>query len=508
MKKNFYITTPIYYVNDAPHIGSVYTTLACDVIARFKTLDGYKVKFVTGTDEHGQKVEKAALKAGMDPQLFADRVSQKFREVFKLMNISYNDFIRTTELRHKKTAIALWNKLNENGHIYLDKYSGWYALRDEAFYTEDELVCGKAPTGAEVEWVSEESYFFDLSKWQDKLSDLYIRHPDFITPNSRKNEVVNFIKSGLKDLSISRTTFKWGIPIPGDDQHIMYVWLDALTNYLSAVGYLDTNSDDFKEFWPADIHMVGKDITRFHAVYWPAFLMAAGIELPKQIVSHGWWLIEGEKISKSLGNAINPIDLVNEFGLDATRYYLMSEITFGHDGNFTRHSFVNRINSELANNIGNLVQRSLSMIFKNCDEKIPYIEESIENLYEYVPLLKSAEGSLIQIRAQLDRQQLNAVIEHIVGLATQANVYIDHQAPWTLRKADTNKMRKVLYILAETIRYIAILLQPFMPDSASKILDQLSVSKHERDFSCLNMERALKPGTSIIEPQAIFPRII
>ena len=502
--KNFYVTTPIYYVNDVPHIGSVYTTLAADVIARFKRLDGYNVKFMTGTDEHGQKVEKAALKAGMDPQSFTDKVSLRFREVFDLMNISYDDFIRTTESRHKKAATALWIKLLENEQIYLDKYSGWYSVRDEAFYNEDELVEGKAPTGAEVEWVSEESYFFKLSAYQDKLLELYEKQPDFVSPGFRRNEVVSFVESGLRDLSVSRTTFKWGIPIPGNNQHIMYVWLDALTNYLSVVGYPDVECKDFKAFWPADLHIVGKDITRLHAVYWPAFLMAAGIDLPKRIVSHGWWLIEGEKMSKSLGNVVNPLDLVNEFGVDATRYYLMREIPFGNDGNFTRHSFIKRINSELANNIGNLVQRTLSMIWKHCDGKVPQASKSI---YDQKELLQFAESLIIKIRTQIDQQLIHIVIEDIIDLSNRANTYIDHQSPWTLKKTDEEKMKSVLYVLAETIRYIAIILQPFVPDSATKILDQLSISKDERKFKHLSRNYALKAGTEIPEPKGVFPRI-
>ncbi len=502
--KNFYVTTPIYYVNDVPHIGSVYTTLAADVIARFKRLDGYNVKFMTGTDEHGQKVEKAALKAGMDPQSFTDKVSLRFREVFDLMNISYDDFIRTTESRHKKAATALWIKLLENEQIYLDKYSGWYSVRDEAFYNEDELVEGKAPTGAEVEWVSEESYFFKLSAYQDKLLELYEKQPDFVSPGFRRNEVVSFVESGLRDLSVSRTTFKWGIPIPGNNQHIMYVWLDALTNYLSVVGYPDVECKDFKAFWPTDLHIVGKDITRFHAVYWPAFLMAAGIDLPKRIVSHGWWLIEGEKMSKSLGNVVNPLDLVNEFGVDATRYYLMREIPFGNDGNFTRHSFIKRINSELANNIGNLVQRTLSMIWKHCDGKVPQASKSI---YDQKELLQFAESLIIKIRTQIDQQLIHIVIEDIIDLSNRANTYIDHQSPWTLKKTDEEKMKSVLYVLAETIRYIAIILQPFVPDSATKILDQLSISKDERKFKHLSRNYALKAGTEIPEPKGVFPRI-
>lgn len=505
MKKNFYITTPIYYVNDIPHIGSAYTTIACDVIARFKRLDGFNVKFMTGTDEHGQKVEKAAAKAGIDPQKFTDQVSEKFKAAYAALNISNDDFIRTTESRHKLAAMAIWKRLEENGHIYLSKYSGWYCVRDEAFYGEDELVDGKAPTGAEVEWVSEDSYFFDLSKWQEKLLKFYEDNPDFITPTSRKNEVISFVKSGLRDLSISRTTFKWGVPVPGNDNHIMYVWLDALTNYLTVVGYPDTNCKDYKDFWPANIHMVGKDIIRFHAVYWPAFLMAAEIALPKQIVSHGWWLIEGEKISKSLGNVIKPQDLIDQYSLDSTRYYLMREIPFGNDGNFSRATFVSRNNSELANNIGNLAQRTLSMIYKNCDQKIPNIKD-VDTLYKNEELLEKAEALISKLRIRLNAHQLHLMLEDIVELASSANAYIDYNAPWALKKSDPSKMNEVLYVLAETIRYIAIALQPFVPDSAASLLDQLAISKEQRDFECCNRDNFIKPGTAIAEPKGIFAR--
>jgi methionyl-tRNA synthetase len=524
-KKDFYITTPIYYVNDVPHIGSVYTTLACDVIARYKRLDNIEVKFMTGTDEHGQKIEKAALKADMEPQDFTDKMSEKFKEVFKLMNISNTDFIRTTESRHKEAAITLWKKLEENGAIYLDKYSGWYSVRDETFYNEDELIDGKAPTGTEVEWVSEESYFFKLAAYQDKLLELYTKEPNFIFPAFRKNEIVSFVKSGLKDLSISRTSFNWGIPVPGNEKHVMYVWLDALTNYLTVAGYPDINSKKFKKTWPVDVHIVGKDITRFHAVYWPAFLMAANIATPKQIVSHGWWLVEGQKMSKSSGNAINPVDLVNEFGIDTVRYYLMKEISFGHDGNFTRQGFIDLCNSELANNIGNLVQRTLTMTYKNCDGKIPQIDKDIKTLYnqetsksdimwlashqKYRTLLQLAEISKKEIDDCLKLFQINRMIEQILEISATANNFIDSEAPWVLKKnGKLKEMNEVLYILAEAIRYIGILLQPFVPVSASKILDQLGVEKDERKFEHLNQKFALKPGSSIPEPQPIFPRII
>src|SRR5215475_3326879 len=347
-RERYYITTPIYYVNDSPHIGHAYTTLSCDVLARFMRLDGFDVHFLTGTDEHGQKVEKSAAAAGLDPQAFTDRVSAEFKALAEQLNCSFDNFIRTTEARHTRACQALWQKLVENGDIYLGKYAGWYAVRDEAFYAESELIDGKAPTGADVEWVEEPSYFFRLSAWQDRLLAFYDANPDCIGPRSRRNEVISFVKSGLLDLSVSRTSFKWGIPVPGDPAHIMYVWLDALTNYITAVGYPDVDSDMFKRFWPADLHMVGKDILRFHTVYWHAFLMAAGIAPPKRVFAHGWWTNEGQKISKSLGNVIDPLKLVEEFGLDPVRYFLLREVPFGSDGNFSREQMVKRINADLA----------------------------------------------------------------------------------------------------------------------------------------------------------------
>ena len=364
MSKRYYVTTPIYYVNDAPHIGHAYTTLACDVLARFKRLDGFDVKFLTGTDEHGQKVAKSAAAKDMDPREFTDMVSRKFRDLAQFMNCENFDFIRTTEARHKKASQAIWKRLVERDEIYLGSYAGWYAVRDEAFYTEDELTDGPdgkktAPSGAEVEWVEEPSYFFKLSEWGDRLLEHYQDHQDFVLPNTRLNEVKSFVSGGLQDLSVSRTTFKWGVPVPGDDEHIMYVWLDALTNYITGVGFPETEKGDYATYWPADLHMVGKDILRFHAVYWPAFLMAAGLEPPKRVFAHGWWTNEGRKISKSLGNIIDPIHLVEKYGLDPVRYFLLREVPFGNDGDFSHAAMVTRMNSELANDYGNLAQRVL-----------------------------------------------------------------------------------------------------------------------------------------------------
>jgi methionyl-tRNA synthetase len=507
-KPAYYITTPIYYVNDDPHIGHAYTTLACDVLARFKRLDGFNVRFLTGTDEHGQKVEKSAARAGVDPQSFTDRVSQNFRDLSQLLNFSNDDFIRTTEERHKVSCQALWQKLVAAGDIYLGSYAGWYAVRDEAYYAESELTDGPdntkiAPSGAECEWVEEESYFFKLSAWEERLLKLYEEHPDFILPASRRNEVVSFVKGGLKDLSISRTTFSWGIPVPGAPGHIMYVWLDALTNYITAVGYPDEQSASFRTFWPADIHMVGKDILRFHAVYWPAFLMAAGIAPPKRVFAHGWWTNEGQKMSKSLRNALVPRELVASYGLDQVRYFLLREVPFGSDGDFSHKAMVGRMNYDLANQFGNLAQRVLSMIAKNCEGRVP---QPGALTGDDEALLRSATALLAELRGEMDRQQFHSALTRIWEAVGDANRYIDHAAPWTLKKTDPARMATVLYVLAEAIRRLAILCQPVMPDAMAKMLDQLAVDAGARDFAAL--ESRLAPGTALPAPQPVFPRYV
>ena len=500
MTNNYYITTPIYYVNDKPHLGHAYTSVACDAIARFMRLDGMEVKFLTGTDEHGQKVEKSAAAAGVPPQAFVDEVSEHFRDMAKTLNLTNDDFIRTTEPRHKARAQELWKQLEASGDIYLGGYEGWYSVRDEAFYAESELVNGKAPTGADVEWVKEPSYFFKLSAYGDKLLKFYEENPDFILPESRRNEVISFVKGGLHDLSISRTTFQWGIPVPGDEKHIMYVWLDALTNYVTAAD----------GFWPADLHMVGKDILRFHAVYWPAFLMSAKMELPKRVFAHGWWTIEGEKMSKSLGNVVSPTHLVEKYGLDQTRYFLLREVPFGSDGNFSRQSMFERINADLANNIGNLAQRTLSMIAKNAGEKTPTPQAELQPqdaaLMELVRL--TAVDGASRAREQMQRCKFGEVIGAILEMARTANEYIDKEAPWTLKKTDPARMGTVLYYLAESIRCIAIMLQPFTPDASAKLLDQLAVPENERLFKHLTAEFALKPGTALPKPEGVFPRLV
>ena len=507
-KKPFYITTPIYYVNDVPHIGHAYTSLACDVLARFKRLDGYDVMMLTGTDEHGQKVEKSALAAGMDPQAFCDQVSQSFRELGKVMNYSNDDFIRTTEDRHKKACQALWKKLAENDQIYEGTYEGWYSVRDETFYTEGEISEGRggekmAPTGAPVEWVKEPSFFFKLSEWQDKLMEFYEANPGFVLPKTRFNEVKSFVKGGLRDLSISRTSFKWGVPVPGHEGHIMYVWIDALINYIAALGYPDEKAEKYVKFWPG-INMVGKDILRFHAVYWPAFLMAAGLEPPQRVFAHGWWTNEGKKISKSLGNVIDPIALVDEFGLDRVRYFLMREVPFGNDGDFSRKAFIHRMNGDLANDFGNLAQRCLAMIAKNCDGKVPSNDKrqttdemSVYGIFE--PLMNI-------LRQHMDRQEIHLYLAALWGAIGDVNTYFSNEEPWALKKTNSARMEAVLYASAEALRNLAIMAQPVMPNAMNKMLNLLSVPENQRNFSHIGDDFALKPGTKLPPPEAVFPR--
>jgi len=514
-KKNFYITSPIYYVNDVPHVGHAYTSIACDVLARFKRLDFNNVFFLTGTDEHGQKVEKSAIAREKTSQEFCNEMSLKFCELTKVLNLSNDDFIRTTEERHKKCAQEFWKILKKNGWIYKDVYEGWYCVRDEAFYSEDELINGKAPTGADVSWHKEESYFFKLSAFQEKLLTLYEAAPDFIRPQSRFNEVVSFVKGGLKDLSISRTSFSWGIKIPDDKNHVMYVWLDALTNYLSALKFPDENSKLYQDFWcdgiDSPIHMVGKDIVRFHAVYWPAFLMAANLNIPYGIYAHGWWTNDGQKISKSLGNVIDPIKelewlgsfgLEKEIAVDYFRYFLLREVPFGNDGDYSRTSFINRVNSELANNIGNLVQRSLTMIFKNCDGKIPNVDNHHHKLAQ----------TLIEARSEIFFKAMKEIafdkaIGAIIEFSNLINKHFNDAAPWNLKKeGKIDEMNSILYATAESLRLIAILLLPFTPTCAEKILDLLNIKSSYRNFLSLN--ESLEIGHQINEPKAIFPRLV
>ena len=499
----YYITTPIYYVNDKPHIGHAYTTLACDVMARFMRLDGRRVHFLTGTDEHGQKVEKSAAAAGIDPLAFCDQVSEQFRVLARTLNISNDDFIRTTEPRHIASCQALWQRLIDRGEIYLGSYSGWYSVRDEAFYTEADLVDGNAPTGAPVEWVEEPSYFFKLSAWGDRLLAFYEQNPGFIGPDSRRNEVVSFVKSGLRDLSVSRTSFRWGVPVPNDPAHVMYVWLDALTNYITAVSYPDMEAEAYKTFWPANLHVVGKDIVRFHAVYWPAFLMAAELPPPLGVFAHGWWTNEGQKISKSLGNTIDPFDLIETYGLDQTRYFLLREVPFGQDGDFSQRAMINRINADLANNLGNLMQRVLSQVQKNCAAAAPEIGALTA---EDEALLGQARALLPNLRAAMEKCELHQALAQTWAVSDAANLYIDQQAPWTLKKTDLVRMATVLAVLVEVIRILGILVQPVMPDAGAKILDQLAIPADQRDFAAI-ARGPIAAGTPLPAPQGVFPRI-
>ncbi len=503
MKNNnsYYITTPIYYVNDVPHIGSAYTSIVADTLARFMRLDGRDVKFVTGTDEYGLKVERTAAGKGLGAQEYVDQISKSFRHLAGKLLLTNDDFIRTTEPRHVKAAQALWNRISDRGYIYKSKYAGWYCVRDEAFYAEKELVDGKAPTGADVEWVEEESYFFALSKFQEPLLEYYASHPDFIAPNSRRNEVLRFVESGLLDLSISRTTFKWGVPVPGEENHIMYVWMDALTNYLTALGFPDKDVE-IEKYWPESIHLVGKDILRFHAVYWPAFLMAAGFEPPKRVFAHGWWTADGQKISKSLGNAIDPLPLIEEFGLDQLRYFMLQQMPLGSDGDFSRSLFIQKINSNLANDYGNLVQRVLSFIYKNAGAAIPQAEDLTS---EDQILLESAHQLIDKMRQAADIQATHKMCEYLWQVIGDANRYVDTQAPWALKKTDVLRMNTVLYVLVDVIRHLAVLSSAIVPLAAEKIMDQLALTVTERNIAALNSP--LEVGRALPEPVGVFPRI-
>jgi methionyl-tRNA synthetase len=504
----FFVTTPIYYVNDTPHLGHAYPTVAADALARFMRLDGRRVMFLTGTDEHGQKVERSAQALGLTPQQFADQVSDSFREMDRLLDISYDDYIRTTEDRHIRGVQALWQELERRGEIYLGRFAGWYCVRDEAFYEESELVDGpngpRAPTGAEVEWLEEENYFFRLSAWQDRLLAWYDANPEAIAPRSRRNEVVSFVRGGLNDLSISRTSFSWGIPVPGNPKHVIYVWLDALINYITALGYPDTRNPQYSTFWPDVLHVVGKDILRFHAVYWPAFLMAAGLEPPRRIFAHGWWTVEGEKMSKSLGNGIPPDVLVKRYGVDPARYFLLRELPFGSDGDFSHRAVVGRLNGDLANDFGNLAQRVLVMINRECGARVP--EPGALSAADS-SLLDIARGLLATVRGYVSEQAFHTALEAIWRVVAEANRYVDEQAPWVLRRSDPMRMETVLYTLAETIRHLAILVQPFVPGAAAKLLDQLAVPENARNFATIEVAPLL-PGTRLPVPEGIFPRYV
>ena len=503
---NFYITTPIYYVNDKPHIGHAYTTIACDIFARFQKLQNKNVFFLTGTDEHGQKVEKAAVSAGEEPQIFVNKMSKNFKNLVPFLGCEVNDFICTTEKRHKIAAQYFWNTLEKNNQIYLSHYEGWYSVRDEAFYMENELIKKNdtyiAPSGAPVEWVKEESYFFKLSEWQDKLIDFYTSNPDSIKPKSRYNEVLSFIHRGLRDLSISRTTFKWGIPVPNNNKHVMYVWIDALCNYLTSIGYPEQQSENFKNFWPG-IHIVGKDILRFHSVYWPAFLMAANLKPPTKVFAHGWWTNEGKKISKSLGNVIDPYEVISHYGLDQIRFFLFREVPFGNDGDFSRESIAKRVNADLSNNFGNLIQRICSFIKKNCNS---IVENNFSLNSEDDQLLQFSIDKINNYRSYMERQEINKALKEIFELLTETNVYVDQQAPWVLNKSNIARMNVVLSLTVELIKRSTLMLYPVIPGSCLKVFEILNLNFSSINFD--NIENLPSTSLTINEPSPIFPRIV
>lgn len=506
--KNFYISTAISYPNGKPHIGHAYEVMATDAIARYHRLSGENVYFSTGTDDHGQKMFQTARDQGKTAQALADELTPAFRNMAERLNCSHDDFIRTSEPRHYAAVQEIWRHIADNGDIYRDNYAGWYSVRDEAFYTESELTEGAgdeklSPQGTPVEWLEEDSYFFKLSAYQDKLLAYYEAHPDFIQPESRRNEVVSFVKSGLKDLSISRTAFDWGVPVPDDPSHVIYVWMDALTNYLSVLDY-PNKEGRYADFWPAALHVIGKDITRFHAVYWPAFLMAADLPLPQQIFAHGFLTVKGEKMSKSLGNVLDPFTLADHYGVDALRYFFLREVPFGRDGSFSDEAIVNRVNADLANDIGNLAQRSLSMIGKNCDAALPAPQELSA---EDKAILSLFDGLKEKTDAAMRGHELHNYLAVVMDAVSEANRYFASQEPWALKKTDPARMGTVLYVTAELVRQAAILLQPVIPEGAGKLLEALSVAPDARDFSYLGKAHRLESGTILPAPQGVFPRL-
>jgi methionyl-tRNA synthetase len=508
MDKNYYITTPIYYPSAKPHMGHAYSSIIADFFARFKKIDGFDVNFLTGTDEHGLKIQRAAENQGIDTLKFCDEISKTFRDLSKTLNLTNTDFIRTTEERHKKSVQYLWNELKNNNDIYLSKYSGWYSVSDEAFYNEDEIeIVGNKkiaiPSKSPVEWVDEESYFFKLSKWEKPLLDYYEKNPNFISPLSRKNEVISFVKSGLKDLSVSRKSFSWGIPVPNDKEHVIYVWLDALTNYISALNYPDTNDQMYKKFWPATIHLIGKDILRFHAVYWPAFLLAAKLPLPQRIYGHGWILSGDEKMSKSKGNILDPIKIIDQYGLDPLRYYLIKEVSFGNDGNISQERLEDCINSDLANNFGNLCQRVTSFAIKNCNGKIP---EKIKFEKDDLKILDKFKTNLNLIRDKIDNQDVNFYINFIINTLFEANKYFNDQEPWK-KKDDNIRLNTIVYTALEIIRKVSYMLYPVIPQSSLNALKIFSIKENEIIFSSLEKHDYLKSNDNINKIDILFKKI-
>ena len=510
-QQKFYITTAISYPNGPPHIGHAYEAIATDAIARFERLDGKDVFFLTGTDEHGLKMKQTAGKEGLTPRALADRNSARFRAMDEALGLSNDDFIRTTEERHYRSSEEIWRRMARahNGDIFLKKYAGWYSVRDEAFYAESETTVGAdgvrvGPQGTPVEWFEEETYFFRLSAYRDKLLEHYEKHPDFILPRERRNEVVSFVKRGLDDLSISRTTLDWGIKVPGAPEHVMYVWVDALTNYITAVGFPSENHPRW-HYWPADVHIIGKDIVRFHAVYWPAFLMSAGIELPERIFAHGFVNNRGEKMSKSVGNVVDPFDLVKAYGVDQVRYFLLREVVFGQDGTYSPEAIANRINADLANDLGNLAQRSLSMIDKNCGGQIP--TPGTLTPADAV-ILSAADALYAHTRDTMDRQAIKHYLDAVWSVVANANRYFAGEAPWAKRTSDPKRMETILYVTAEVVRQVAILVQPAAPTAAGKLLDLLAQAPDRRNFKSLGEAGRLQPGTPIPPPMGVFPRYV
>ena len=508
MDKNYYITTPIYYPSAKPHMGHAYSSIIADFFARFKKIDGFNVYFLTGTDEHGLKIQRAAENKGLDTLEFCNEISQTFRDLSKTLNLTNTDFIRTTEERHKLSVQSLWKELEKNDDIYLSKYSGWYSVSDEAFYTDDEIeevdgnkqvISSKSP----VEWMDEESYFFRLSKWEKSLLEYYQKNPDFISPPSKKNEVISFVKSGLKDLSVSRKSFSWGIQVPGNKNHVIYVWLDALTNYLSALNYPNTKDPLFKKFWPATIHLIGKDILRFHAVYWPAFLMAAKIPLPKIIYGHGWILSGDEKMSKSKGNILDPIEIIDKYGIDPLRYYLIKEVSFGNDGNISQERLEFCINSDLANNFGNLCQRVTAFAFKNCEGKIPH-EIKFES--SDLKVLDKFKSNLDLIRKKIDKQDVNFYIDFIVNSLFETNKYFNDQEPWK-KKDNLIRLNTIVYTSLEIIRKISYMLYPIIPQSALNALKIFEIGEIDINFSTLDNHNYLKGNNKINKIDILFKKI-
>ncbi len=508
--ENFYITTPIYYPSGQPHMGHAYSSIIADVIARFMRNDNYKVHFLTGTDEHGLKIQKAAEKAKLEPQIYCNKISKIFKDLALKLNLSNDDFIRTTENRHHNSVKELWERLVKSGDIYLSKYKGWYSVSDEAYYNSDEIIekDGKkisSFSGSTVEWVEEDSFFFKLSAWEKKLLDFYEKNEKFILPASRRNEVINFVKSGLKDLSISRTSFTWGIKVPNDNKHVIYVWLDALTNYLSALNFAKKNDDLYKKFWPADLHVIGKDILRFHAIYWPAFLLAADIEPPKRVFSHGWILSGDEKMSKSKGNILDPIDIIEKYGIDGLRYYLMKEVSHGSDGSISLKSLENCINSDLANNYGNLCQRVFSFIKNNCNNKVTKTKNITKNDRK---LIEETKNLTKQLRENIKNQNLNNYIKSVLDISFLTNKYINDEEPWKLKKNNLEQMNNILHISLEQIAKISILFNPIIPIATTKVLSSLNIKENKRDLSFLDGKNIFSNTIDIKDLNILFKKII